>query len=234
MNLSSTGVYIIRCVVNGKIYIGSTSTSFRKRWREHRYELLRNKHKNSHLQNAWNLHGEVSFEFSIILECLPDQCIIYEQHFLDTLTPYGTRGYNQSPTAGTTRGMVHTEETRRKVSEAVRAAYERDPTIKDRVRQAGIGRKHSPETIQKMKDSNTPELRLKKSIANLGKPKSEKTKVKMMGPKAAITKLKMSESLRKRTSLYIKKYVAKRGRSIDESETDMGRTEGKESPPRPE
>ena len=33
------GVYVIRNIENGKMYIGSTSNSFRKRWETHRKRL---------------------------------------------------------------------------------------------------------------------------------------------------------------------------------------------------
>jgi len=57
--------YIIRCKNAKKNYYGST-TNFKKRVKDHKYLLHRNKHHSSHLQNAWNKYGEDAFEFVIL------------------------------------------------------------------------------------------------------------------------------------------------------------------------
>lgn len=63
------GIYLIFNLLSRKSYIGYSET-IRKRWQLHRNRLRRNKHKNSHLQDAWNMYGEKAFIFSI-LEDLP-------------------------------------------------------------------------------------------------------------------------------------------------------------------
>ena len=60
------GIYQILNKNNEKRYIGSTSDSFRKRWNLHKYHLRNNKHKNSHLQYAWNKYGEQTFSCSVV------------------------------------------------------------------------------------------------------------------------------------------------------------------------
>lgn len=59
------GVYQILNLVNGKRYIG-ISKDCELRWQQHKNDLVKNKHKNVHLQRAWNTYGELNFEFSII------------------------------------------------------------------------------------------------------------------------------------------------------------------------
>lgn len=66
----SSGIYGIRNIVNGKIYVGQTK-DFKHRWREHVRELNHNIHHNKHLQNAWNKYGEENFEFFVIEKCSP-------------------------------------------------------------------------------------------------------------------------------------------------------------------
>ena len=57
-DLDKTGVYKIVNLVNGKIYIGSTAQSFKKRGVQHYGELVRGIHKNSYLKYSWNKYGE--------------------------------------------------------------------------------------------------------------------------------------------------------------------------------
>jgi len=61
------GIYSITNKVNGKIYIGQ-SQNIEFRWFQHKNNLNKNKHVNTHLQNAWNKYGEDNFEFCIVEE----------------------------------------------------------------------------------------------------------------------------------------------------------------------
>lgn len=101
MNTSISGVYRIVNLVNHKFYIGSTK-NFNQRWdEEHKPQLKRNCHYNPYLQRAWNKYGEQNFKFEIIEECHPEQCLIREQYYLDTLTPWDYKiGYNSSRVSG--------------------------------------------------------------------------------------------------------------------------------------
>lgn len=88
MNLNSTqGVYKITNKINGKIYIGSTTTPFSLRFGQHKSQLRGNRHFNPHLQYSWNKYGESNFDFSPIEVCDATQCLIREQHYIDTLHP---------------------------------------------------------------------------------------------------------------------------------------------------
>ena len=132
----NSGVYIIHNNKNGKIYIGST-VDIRKRWRTHKSLLCRDKHSNTHLQSAWNLYGEASFEFGV-LEYLddPEELHLAEQFWMDIYRLEGKALYNyglvarcpllgRSPSEETRqkqsramRGKVFSQEHRRKLSEA--------------------------------------------------------------------------------------------------------------------
>lgn len=63
------GVYRIVNMVNGKVYIGSTTQSFIIRFGQHLYELENNKHKNKHLQHSYNKYGKNQFRFEMIKVC---------------------------------------------------------------------------------------------------------------------------------------------------------------------
>ena len=102
----NTGVYHILNLVNNKFYIGSTATlGFIGRWKTHRNQLRINKHPNPHLQSAWNKYGELQFKFEIIEECLPEHCVVREQHYFNIDKPQ----YNILTTAGSVRGYRHSD-----------------------------------------------------------------------------------------------------------------------------
>jgi len=121
-DLGKTGVYAIVNKVNDKFYVGSAArvnqyksrNGFYSRWKEHLQKLRQSKHHSRYLQNAWNKYGEENFEFRILHFCPPEDCIQFEQIYLNLLCPH----YNMSPTAGSTRGIKQSEETKNKNAEA--------------------------------------------------------------------------------------------------------------------
>ncbi len=89
------GVYKITCLINDKIYIGS-SNNIKKRWKVHKNELNKNNHDNMFLQRDWNRFGEKNFIFEVLEECKITEQYVMEQKYLDELQPFykdGT-GYN--------------------------------------------------------------------------------------------------------------------------------------------
>lgn len=107
-----TGIYSIKNKINGKCYIGSTSSSFYFRIRHHINALNRNSHSNIYLQNAWNKYGKNAFEFNIIEEAEPLNCLVREQYYIDNLKPE----YNLCQIAGSRLGQNHSNETKVKMS----------------------------------------------------------------------------------------------------------------------
>ena len=118
------GVYVIRNIENGKMYIGSTSNSFRKRWETHRKRLKENKHHSTHLQSAYNKYGKDCFEFQVIEVTSPDKARERESYYIslyNTLNP--KFGYNTAivNTDGTTSVS---ETTKAKLSIITRKMWE--------------------------------------------------------------------------------------------------------------
>lgn len=150
---NTTGIYKILCKISGNFYIGSSSVSIEGRWRTHVWYLKRNKHHSPALQNAWNKHGEMNFEFIILEKCDPDSCIEREQYYINNLNPE----YNCSKFAGSTRGIPATEKQR----ETARKVHKGN--------KYNLGRKQSRELVErrllsrKLSGKNKPMLNKKHS-----------------------------------------------------------------------
>lgn len=154
----SIGVYQILNTTNGKRYIGSTTRTFAMRKGQHFYELRRNNHKNSKMQNAYNKYGENAFKFSIIeiIDNLND-IVFREDHYIKTLKPE----YNIRPNAESNFGLIFTDEHRENLSNAHLGQI---PWNKD------CTNVYSDEMKKRMSDSH------KGNTAHLGKHHSEATK----------------------------------------------------------
>ena len=144
------GIYKIRNLKNGKVYIGQ-SYDLTTRFRDHRKPC---KFKsNRPLYSSIKKYGIENFEF-IVLEWIEDISKLdeREQYWMDYYKSYNLEyGYNLSPTSGgSTRGIKHTEEHKQKIG------------------LAGKGRKHTEISIAKMVE------------AQKGKPKSEEHRLKLV------------------------------------------------------
>lgn len=172
------GIYQIICTVTGKIYIGS-SVNLRKRCRDHFVELRRNNHKNPKLQRAYSKYGEEFFVFIVIeLVLIPEHLTAREQYWFKKLNPFGERGYNIAPTAGSNLGKKVSETTREKLR-----GKSPTPETRAKLSEALAGKPKSPETRIKMSNAQrghpmSPETKLKLAKANKGKKQSEETKLK--------------------------------------------------------
>src|SRR5437764_1594769 len=110
-------VYRLKCLVNYRIYIGSTS-DIDSRKSNHFNSLKHNRHRNRYLQDDYNKYGPDSFEFTILEEVADDKLLEREQWYIDNtdcLVSIG--GYNILPKAGSPEGAsLHSKEYREKLS----------------------------------------------------------------------------------------------------------------------
>ncbi len=96
----TSGICRILCVLTGKFYIGS-ATDIPARWHNHRLALRGGRHKNPHLQAAWNLYGEDSFAFTILEIVKRHELLAAEQKWRDrTRCTDSAIGFNIYPIAG--------------------------------------------------------------------------------------------------------------------------------------
>ena len=99
------GVFQIKNMLNGKIFIGS-SKNLSATLTRFRAELKMGSCRNAELQREWRQFGPDAFEFSEleVLEPLNDPAYnptedlqILEALWTEKLEPYGDRGYNRPP-----------------------------------------------------------------------------------------------------------------------------------------
>ena len=79
-----SGIYIIRCLIDNKILIGSTNCMYR-RYFEHFSLLRENLHYNVFLQESYNRHGEENFTWEVVEECEESLLFEREQYYFNNL-----------------------------------------------------------------------------------------------------------------------------------------------------
>lgn len=193
------GIYKIVNNVNRQCYIGSAENLY-KRISKHLYMLRKNIHHSNYLQNALNKYGMENFTFYIVEIVSPDVDIIKrEQFYLNYICEaniengnFSELSYNICKIAGSPKGRVASEETRKKIG-----LYHKGKTLSEETKrkikantpsQKGISRKkgfkHSEETKLKISISSRgrkmpPEAIEKTRQSNIGKKLSEETKKKI-------------------------------------------------------
>lgn len=88
------GIYRIFNTKNAKSYIGQ-STNIDARFKSHKYELHRGRHRIMDLQNDWDEYGEEVFIFEVLEECERKDLSKLEQRYIRKLnTTNPESGYN--------------------------------------------------------------------------------------------------------------------------------------------
>ena len=164
----TSGIYAIVNKINWHIYIGS-SENITNRWKRH-YKLLQNgEHHSNHLQHAWNKYGADCFKFVIIFLCNKHNLLACEQFYIDILRPE----YNVSPKAGSSMGIIRSEEYRLKQSISQRGKIISKET-RERISHGMMGKQNS----LGVKRSVSEETRAKISSSLVGHSVSEETRAK--------------------------------------------------------
>lgn len=119
-NKALSGVYIIRNIINDKVYIG-VSIDIHRRWKEHVRDLKNKRHRNKHLERAWHYYGKDNFEFRILEECdrslFAEREIFWISHYHANDSRYG---YNQTSGGDGTSEVVFSPERNHKISLALK------------------------------------------------------------------------------------------------------------------
>jgi group I intron endonuclease len=97
------GIYKIVNRTTNKYYVGS-STNLEHRWWKHINHLNKNSHCNKYLQNSWNKHGNVQFDFVVVKKLNDKICrnelIGEEQSWLNIAKNEPEKTYNLCFVAG--------------------------------------------------------------------------------------------------------------------------------------
>lgn len=170
------GVYTIRHIASGKVYVGS-SVDVSRRLKAHLSNLRNGKHRNSHLQRAWDKYGAKAFEFTFAEQTTREELIATEQRWIDSLEAANPlRGFNACPVAASVGSLPKSEEHRRKIG-AAHKGKKRSQAAKDRMSAAMTGKKRA---------ATSPAHAAKLSAAKKGKPMSEAAKAKLSVAKTGI------------------------------------------------
>jgi group I intron endonuclease len=158
------GIYCILNHENGKFYIGSSLNCYHRVRSQHLARLRNRTHTNPRLQASFYKYGEDAFEYFVIEECAASDLVLVEQDYLDNTCCIDREiGYNINTRADV---VVLTEEQRKKISIAKKGCVHSDETRK-KISDAGRLRKWSDKQRAKFIASNT------------GKKRSEESKKRM-------------------------------------------------------
>jgi group I intron endonuclease len=129
-------VYLVTNKINGKMYVGQTSQSLRKRWNRHKSPM--NHRRSSYLFNAICKYGAGNFEVEpLVIVGTKQEMDFYETElikFLDLRDP--SKGYNLTEGGGGMLGFKLSDETRKKMS-----AHVKSPQHCKKISEAKMGNK---------------------------------------------------------------------------------------------
>jgi group I intron endonuclease len=175
---NKSGVYKITNLINSKVYIGSAK-NFKKRFYQHIKSLIKGKHSNKHLQNAFNQDGTENFLFEVI-EVLEDSIKEYrfqiEQEYINEYLDRWEDCYNFKKETIQKERSCHSltpEETSNKKSESQKNVWdsysdeERENRI-NLIKEIGFNNKGK---------IRTEEMLVNFSIAAKGRWENNKTKM---------------------------------------------------------
>ncbi len=176
------GIYRITHIESGREYIGS-AMDFHVRLGQHLSKLKHDKHHSKYLQRIYNKYGVDSLEFDILEivempEGLSDEVVKtilleHEQVWLDDRKPV----MNSSPTAGSTLGFKHSEESKALIRQILRDRPPASEETRAKISAANKGKTLSEEARAKISQSltghvRTAESRARQSASTTGVPKS--------------------------------------------------------------
>lgn len=141
-------VYLHRCTVNGKGYVGMTCRGVRYRLHSHESEARRGSDFPFH--RALRKYGINAFETSILATGLTlEEAKCEERRFIAKLGTFGPGGYNATFGGDGTQGLRHSKQRRRAISKMF-SELPRTEQHRQRISNALKGRPRSPEHAEKI------------------------------------------------------------------------------------
>jgi group I intron endonuclease len=180
------GVYQIRNLTTGNVYVGS-SVNVMSRLRSHLRVLEIGKHFNRYLQNAFDKYGEEDFVFELLICCPRDEMRRREKSFIDATAGchYNIREIDPDSSLG-----IHlSKETRARISEGQRRRtgvrhWKLSDEAKHNIGAGATGHVVSDEARRKLRNARlgshpTAETRKKLSEAHKGNHPSDETRKRL-------------------------------------------------------
>ncbi|AEW47209.1 putative endonuclease [Bacillus phage BCP78] len=148
--------------INGKVYVGKTTGALERRKRQHKHAAKSEKNK-SYFHKALLKYGWENFSWEVIdtaTDC--DELNIKEIFWIKQLEANtSAKGYNLTIGGDGKVGYTHTEEARKRMSEA-RKGKKMSEDLKKKLIEINTGREHTEEAKKKISD------------AQIGKPRKTK------------------------------------------------------------
>ena len=161
-------VYCYKNVINQKVYVGQTTQSLEKRHVEH-VAAARDPRKrgyNCSFQRAIRTHGIHKFKKTVLFVAFDRDAL--DNAEIELIASYEsldkTKGYNLA--YGGSKSGMHTEETKRKISEASKVLWTKP---EHRALMSEVGKKN-------YRYLQTPESHIKSGLTRSGRPLTDKMK----------------------------------------------------------
>ena len=166
------GIYEIKNLKTGCVYVGQTRQEFKKRFYYHRWQLRTGKHENPYLQASYNKHGDDAFQFSVLkVVTNVDDLDKYEIEEIKKAKET-KKCYNMLTGGGGRPGIPLSEQHKKELGELNRIL--------------NTGKKASEETKKKMSEKRKG---IKRSKEDMDKAVNTRTKRILEGKRMATQKL---------------------------------------------
>ncbi len=107
------GIYICKCIITNKVYIGQTYRTYKERWDAHKYQ---SKTFNDHFHRAIRKYGWDKFVFEVLHDNIDTMWLDdWEIYYINLYNSFRD-GYNSTNGGSGTRGVKCSEETKYKIS----------------------------------------------------------------------------------------------------------------------
>jgi group I intron endonuclease len=178
-NIGKSGIYMWTNKLTGDIYIGQ-SADISKRFKNY-FNLSYIKSKNGfRISRALIKYGYSNFSVTVLEYCNKFDLLVREQYYFDILSPQ----YNILKIAGSSEGFKHSEETKAKISKALKGVYIGEKSAlfghliaEETKKQMSLKKAGESNPLYgKTHNENTKELMRQRA---LGRKHSDETKIKM-------------------------------------------------------